>query len=368
MQIKYNYEFFRRIVLVLCFSISIWIAFLVSTQPLLIISPLFSNEDIAKHMYFLSGESEEKYKNEENNICIIDVNSEQWKKIFSKVDQVFSKDVQNSIWKNRIGDYENNLYLYEKELPNLAEEQYFIEGKTYFIKLKLDETVKYLKINKKAYDNSDFYPGKIGGGAPIEIKYPYRKYSQCLFILGLLIYFFMPRAKTNNSLRYSLLWIVMLDICGLLWFSIFFSLPIIIIEGAIQTFSLYPVLSSMSWIISGLGLNLIKSAGEYASTQFIFNESYFSQIKNGEIEKIYYKDIDYIVVLKQGLFAAYINNDFLAISNIENMQNPKGLRIVLNCGSEINIKFNNFFGHNILINCDKAISQLSEFGVPMLIE
>jgi len=149
------------------------------------------------------------------------------------------------------------------------------ENRIVYLALTNEQKTDYLKLEYKQYSNDDFM---LGSGftpypdPPSYLLYPYRQYSIWIVLIGLALYIFLPRNKKPDALRYPSWRIVLGDLFSFLLIVPFFSIPILVIQGSMQTFKEGWILLIFFWPLFILGIYSLKLSAWFASYQIILKK------------------------------------------------------------------------------------------------
>ncbi len=283
-------EFFRRLILVVCVCAAIWLAYLASLEPLVVVrsedfsekykdeirpgskGSLIAGEDRAR----LSRPTLSGYISNETKGRLIKAQGKEWAEFFKKVKAVAEGQNIGKEWTKRLPNERHPmriLFFKPEESPlNTFTKNLTKSHDTLYIAFTNEQQTDYLKVEYRQYSDDDF---RIGSGfvpypdPPSYLLYPYRQYSLWIVLFGLALYIFLPRNKKPDALRYPSWRIVLGDVVSLLLIVPFFTIPILVVQGSMQIFKEGWPLLIFFWPISILGIYSMKLSAWFASYQII---------------------------------------------------------------------------------------------------
>lgn len=283
-------EFFRRLILLVCVCAAIWLAYLASLEPLVVVRPedfiekykkeirpgskgsLIASEDRAS----LSRLTLSEYITKATKGRIVKVQGKEWDEFFKNVNAFAEGKNVGKEWTKRLPNEQHPLrvlFFKPVEPPlNTVQGNFKKDLDNLYLALTNGQKTDYLNLEYKQYSNDDF---RIGSGfspypdPPSYLLYPYRQYSLWIVLIGLALYIFLPRNKKPDALRYPSWRIVLGDGLSLLLIVTFFTIPILIIQGSMQIFKEGWILLIFFWPLSLLGIYSLKLSAWFASYQLI---------------------------------------------------------------------------------------------------
>lgn len=276
-------ELGRRLIFYLCCILGLILTMYVSLEPVVIVKIFDLSKDTRnkarKYAESLLSEEEQKTLKKKKQAEIIantvTIEGNEWDEIYLNLKILQEgKELPND-WQKRIPDKKYSpkeffFRIFERPVNSLIK---FFEKDKQQIYLYLKQQNAYLETRYRKYSDDDFHLGS-GFSAyprpPTDMLYPYRKYGLGLFLLGLLVYIFLPyRTISSSALRYPKWRVILGDITVFILSMMFFSLPIFIAGGSFQAFTVGLSITAVMWLISLLGFYSIKIAAWYASYQIL---------------------------------------------------------------------------------------------------
>lgn len=283
-------ELFRRVILLVCVCAAIWLAYLASLEPLVVVrtedfrekyekeirpgskSSLIASEDRRPSSRLTLSE----YISNETKGHLAKVQGKEWAEFFKKVNAFAEGQNIGKDWTKRLPNERHPmriLFFKPVEPPlNTVQVNFKKDLDILYLALINGQQTNYLKLEYKQYSNDDF---RIGSGfspypdPPSYLLYPYRQYSLWIALIGLTLYIFLPRNKKPVALRYPSWRIVLGDVVSLLLIVTFFTLPILVVQGSMQIFKEGWPLLIFCWPLSLLGIYSMKLSAWFASYQII---------------------------------------------------------------------------------------------------
>ena len=140
-------------------------------------------------------------------------------------------------------------------------------GEPHYLVLERPAGKQYLEAIYQTYDSDDFSFGAgLSHPLPTALLYPYRTAGFAVIALGVLAYGLLGRKKRAPDTIYYARWSVIPgDFVAMLLFVCFFTLPMLVIGGAVQAITLAWFLPLTVWPLALLGAWLLIHMAEYAA-------------------------------------------------------------------------------------------------------
>jgi len=316
-------ELWRRLILLLCLCIAVWLAKYADLSPVILIETIDFRELQTKEERYMGKRmpiTEEKqrlldmplteYTEEKAKSKLFQVEGREWEEVLQKLtilkedsslSKKRSKQQIGEEWSKRLpSDQYPGLYFFFKpdEAPVNSMNKYL--AKKYdevYISMLIDGNLRYLKLQYRTYSDDDFHFGtgfSSYHNPPTYMLFPYRQHGLYVALFGLLLYIFIPVPKRHpDAISYPRWRIVMGDIVALLMIVPFFSFPFLIVGGSLQTFTQGWPFLIMFWPISFLGIWLLIISAWFAGFSILMMEDrlVISTYKGGR--EFFYKDMEY---------------------------------------------------------------------------
>ena len=203
------------------------------------------------------------------------VQGEDWVTFFGDVlsasrDEAIAKRLQRHVYvENRWSSPPFQVFFLPSELPpgDVADQLRGTGGEPHYLILPGPDGKQYLEAVYQTYDSEDFGFGSgISNPPPASLLYPYRRIGFGMLALGVLVYILLPRRKrAPDAICYAHWTVVPGDFVGMLLFVGFFTLPMLVVGGAVQTITLAWFFPLILWPLAFLGAWLLIHMAEYAA-------------------------------------------------------------------------------------------------------
>ncbi|MFC2157546.1 hypothetical protein ACFLT9_06885 [Acidobacteriota bacterium] len=275
-------EMWRRIILVFSFLLAVVFYKWASLQPVLVVEAV----DFAKEQTKLGRWTERdqylaqlpfgEFVNEVTKDKTLAVYGVEWESFFAGVIAAsLGKPGAGKEWLRRIPEDQRDrdfsarsLFFHRGDPPLDQVFQSFVHGMDdMYLALSRGDQMDYLHITYHVFNHEDFQYGSgfSGNKPPIFMFNPLRPFSLWILLAGLLFYIFWPVPKREEGAIFYPRWrLIFGDFVALLFTGAFFTLPILVVGGTLQAFTLGLPLMSFFLIMSGLGIWMLWVLCTYA--------------------------------------------------------------------------------------------------------
>ncbi len=269
-------EIIRRCLLLVGICLAIWLTYLASLAPMVVVEPIDFAKKYEKERSTvrskdsllsegrrgtLSAITFSEYIARETKNRLLKVEGKQWEEFYKNVIAVRQGENPGKEWTKRLPNERHPLRMiyFKPDEPPLNSVTQNLKSHLDTLYLVLGEEKKeYLKVEYKKYSNADFM---IGSGfapypdPPSFLLYPYRKFSLWLILIGIAFYVLLPRPKSDpKALRYPLWRVILGDVFALLMIVPFFIIPIFVVGGSKQSLTEGWLLIIFFWPICLFGI------------------------------------------------------------------------------------------------------------------
>lgn len=203
-----------------------------------------------------------------------------WKELFGAITAINEGRKMSDEWSKRLPSDQHpmRILFFRADEPLFSSLSGYFQkaGDTVYAAKPTGNRTEYLKLEYRVYRDDDFH---FGSGLssyphpPTYLFFPYRKYSLWPVLAGLAAYLLLPGVKSvSGSLCYPRWRIVLGDIASFILIVPFFSLPILVIGGSKQLFTVGWPLIPFFWVLFFMGIWLLVISAWFASYRIVLLE------------------------------------------------------------------------------------------------
>lgn len=315
----------------------------------------------------------------------------EWEAFLQGVRQAAIETPLPQKWADRISPSERELTYYSRQVHFLTSEKPLAElagqfrnnGQRLILALRTTEGPRYFSLIFHAFSDSDF---GFGSGLshspkpPARFLHPYRRHCPGVLLAGLALYILLPwPRKRPRALQYQRWRIILGDIASMILFVPFFSLPMLVIGGALQALTQAWILILILWPLAFAGVWLLLFNARLAGFCLTWSETGlelsigrktrslpFSQI--GSIRPLILRPPKWLIVLSWiGALAgrgSAARTGALGRALILSGSEANGIGLVLKDGSSENIWVSDQMGGPAVRNAGLLLKTLEKAGIP----
>lgn len=279
-------ELWRRVALLVCVLSGLGMVFYVAPAMVSITAIDWQQEqadELKSYSAIISNENKRlnqlplsEYINEKTAGRLVTVEANQLEDFFRQVLLASMMQYDTSPYSNRVSEEDKDsfwqpqgsveVFFKPSEIPFYEWGLFPEDGDKTYIKTNLDGQITYMLLHYYDYRISISAMSKPYKIAPSWLYHPCRKLGQIVLLVGVLIYFFLPRRKKQPSdISYSTGSMIAGDIVALILLLTFYGLPFLINGGTVQVISgLWPITIAM-WLLAFLCIMLFYYNAWYAS-------------------------------------------------------------------------------------------------------
>jgi hypothetical protein len=272
----------RRWILLVAVSAALFFVFFASLKPYLTVEPVdmaAAQKDESRWTergQYLAQLPLDEYIAEATRGQRLDVSGPDWEKMLSEIRRASVENPLPPSWRDRVSKSEHDQAYYPRQVHFSADEPPLAglahglkkNGQQAYLVLTTGAGPPYFSLTYHAFTSNDF---GFGSGLshlpkpPARIFRPLRRYSLPILFLGLAAYIFLPwPRRKKDALQYQRWRIVLGDFASFLLFVPFFTLPMLVLGGAVQGLTQGWILAAVVWPLAFAGVWLLFHNGRLA--------------------------------------------------------------------------------------------------------
>ena len=392
-----KFELWRRLLLLFCCMLAIWLYMYVSVSPLVRIDLIDFSREQARETegYFVTEEKKHlaSLPLEDYIVRVTDgeilnmenfADSELEKKMRNAYAGNPEKNLEKRIQKHELGRRSIRSLFYrphEEPVVNILSKTGIINDPVYLKWPGSSYETMYLQMNYMTFPSGTFKAGYGYMGVyepPVQLFRPARSFSLWIFMIGLIIYIVIPRPRRSlERMSYSDTTAVLGDVVGLILSLTFFALPILITGGSVQALEGFLAGTLLFWSLSLICLWLFFMSAWYASFGIYIDDNEMVLSHYGGEDKISLNNIEsyqpaekryprWMVVLLalSTLFSGGTQQIGGSAQTVfAATASSRGIRIHQQNGSNFDIWMTGFAGNQLLKNSRKLVEKLDKAGI-----
>ena len=305
-------ERLRRLILLTAVLAAIWLYFLASLIPLVMVEPVdFASKQRKSRPFGFRTEREEQlarlpldqYISEVTKGRLVRVTGGEWEELFRSVAGVRPGSPVPEALEGHIGPWDlksriaGHFFFRPDETPiGAVSDSLEKDNQVLYVGLAGADPGTCLSLTYKVYTDKDFSFGTGFNripGPPARYLFPYRNIAFAVIAAGLLLYLFIPAARRNPAvIRYQRWRVCLGDFCLLFLLAApFFALPILVIGGSMQALTVAWPLTIIVWPIAALAAWALRYMAWSAAYGIEVLGSGLRIYDDGKIRELPYADI-----------------------------------------------------------------------------
>lgn len=391
-------EIWRRLFLLGFLIASAWSLFYTPLIPLYVVTVIdfqqMQEREITGFGYITERRKQlaamplEQYIVEITDNRAVRLDSYQWETFYNNVEKTATGYNLGRNWSNRIvrEPYHyglNDVYFRVDESPLDIFEGYFKDDfSPLFLFITDKDGESHLKLSYYNISQDKFLPGGYSGRKPPSaILYPYRFMAPILLLIGMIFYALLPwPRKMPDAIAFKRTRIIAGDIGLLVLFSLFFSLPMLIMGNFLNAFATWQ-LQMVFFPLYALCTGGLLINGTYSSKQYVIKPDKIILISYKGYQQIYPDKIAYyqpavkklprwmirlmyiLILLSAAIKPTSSNIGDLGRALLADSAAYQGVKIAFHDGSSQFIWFTDQLGNLILPGIEKIPIFLEQSGV-----